>query len=449
MKNGHKSNKYLLTSLGLFLTGILLIPAVPGTANVIADVTKTSSLSEEVFVPAGEFIRGCTDDVNNGKCDNDAKPLNAVYIDAFYIDKTEVTNAQYTACVSAGNCRPPTSVSSGSREHYYDDPQYANYPVINVDWNRATEYCQWLGKRLPTEAEWEKTARGTDLRVYPWGNEEPTCERLNYTRIDAEGDFIPCLGDTTAVGSYPQNASPYGALDMAGNVREWVKDLYARDYYRDAPHYNPQGPETTAKGEHLVRGGAWADHKLMGCNVWVRIDESDIYKNNLIGFRCARSAGNAPTPTPTPTPVPAAMNHTLGPNGGLVWQAYQDHLTVVHVPAGAVDSNTAFTITYDSHPDNQDTLQGIDHFFSIGNSQPTAELHKPLQFILGYDANQAIVADTLDLYRLQSNSWVTSNITVTEKSAGHFIATITEPGIYGLLGETKRFYLPLVIRAGR
>lgn len=433
----HKVFGYLCVAAGMILASVLAISNHTHTAAAI----KPANLSEEVLVPAGEFIRGCTSDVNNGKCDGDAKPLNAIYVDAFYIDKTEVTNAQYEECVTAGACSAPISSNSETRKSYYGNPEYANYPVLRVDWKRAAAYCQWAGKRLPTEAEWEKAARGTDKRLYPWGNTEPTCAMINFARIDAEGNFIPCVGDTVAVGSYPQNASPYGALDMVGNVREWVNDLYEKEYYGDTPYYNPQGPSWTIKGEHLVRGGSWGDHKLVGCNTWVRIDEADIYMTEMIGFRCARSTSDGPGPTPAPTPQPG--KNTIGPEGGLVWQAYQNHLTVAHVPAGALSSNTIYTITYDANPGNQDTLQGIDHFFSVSTNQST---NAPIRLLLGHPSSQYMIDNTLDLYRLQEGSWITDDITIVEKSDEHVIATITKPGIYGLLGVTNRLFLPLTIR---
>jgi len=196
----------------------------------------------QVYVPAGSFKMGSEDG------DDDARPAHEIMLNGFLIDRTEVTNAQYAACVATSVCRPPGISRSNTRDNYYGNSDYDDYPVINISWEDARNFAEWAGGRLPTEAEWEYAARGPENRNYPWGGEAPTCDLLN---------FNMCIGDTTAVGSYPNGASWVGALDMAGNVWELVSDWYEADYFARSPATNPPGPET---GEFkVVRGGAWED----------------------------------------------------------------------------------------------------------------------------------------------------------------------------------------------
>ena len=202
-------------------------------------------LSDMVLIPAGEFEMGCDSGCANG----DEMPLHTVYLDAYYIDIYVVSNAKYAECVDAGACDEPNGNNSYSRGDYFGNPTYDNYPVILVSWYQADAFCAWRGMRLPTEAEWEKAARGTTYRIYPWGDDEPTCEFAN-------GNNNVCgIGDTDAVGSYPAGASPYGVLDMAGNVWEWVYDWYSDTYYQASPYSNPTGPDNGTY--RVMRGGSW------------------------------------------------------------------------------------------------------------------------------------------------------------------------------------------------
>jgi serine/threonine-protein kinase len=170
------------------------------------------------------------------------------------------------------------NVDSATRSFYYGDAAYDNYPVININWDQANAFCVWAGKRLPTEAEWEKAARGSsDTRKYPWGDAAPDSTLVNYNDN---------VGDTTAVGSYPAGASPYGVMDMAGNVWEWVNDWWQEDYYSVSPSSNPQGP-ATGYGR-VLRGGSWGYGDLSVRSTY-RDNVRPVYWDINGGFRCVRS----------------------------------------------------------------------------------------------------------------------------------------------------------------
>jgi formylglycine-generating enzyme required for sulfatase activity len=198
--------------------------------------TPEPAPDEMVFVPAGDFQMGCENDPS--VCYEPEAPLHTVYLDGYHIDKHEVTHDQYKECVTAGECDPPKSWSTEG-----------NYPVINVSWYNARDYCLWKGKRLPTEAEWEKAARGdSDTRFYPWGS-GIDCTYANYLYRLGRDFKDYCTGFTTPVGSYPKGASPYGALDMAGNVWEWAADWFQEDYYSTFPMDSwPNTPQARKTG---------------------------------------------------------------------------------------------------------------------------------------------------------------------------------------------------------
>ena len=244
--------------------------------------------SDQILVEGNLFMMGCDPDHNGTyTCDQfpTELPLHEVFLDSYTIDKHEVTNAQYIQCVNAGACAAPKLNSSFSRTWYYYNPDYDDYPVIYVSWYNARDYCAWKGKRLPTEAEWEMAARGTgDTRAYPWGDATPGCTLVNANW---------CEADTTSVGDLPAGASPCGAMDMAGNVLEWVNDWYSGSYYSNTTTSNPPGPITgTSK---VARGGSF-DWDYGAARVPFRIGfvAGDSGRNWSVGFRCAGEAPPAP-----------------------------------------------------------------------------------------------------------------------------------------------------------
>ena len=246
-------------------------------------IPLVSNGSSMVLVPSGTFQMGC-DPLHNGGnvCYPEVLPLHTVYLDAYQIDKTEVTNAAYAGCVAAGICAAPWSNSSKTRSSYYGNLAYANYPVLYVNWNQAQAYCAWDGKRLPSEAEWEKAARGPTIQAYPWGDASPTCTLANFW--GDYGAWSVCEGDTSQVGSHPTGASYYGAQDMAGNAWEWVNDWYDASYYSGSPLSNPTGPITGT--DKVLRGGSWDDYPTY-LRVSTRFRGSPANISNYIGFRCA------------------------------------------------------------------------------------------------------------------------------------------------------------------
>lgn len=238
-------------------------------APVLTSLQDRSGM-EMVYVPPGEFLMGSPDGAGAG----DEHPQHKVYLSAYWIDRTEVTADQYRRCVEAGECMATASGSPCT----YADAASTDHPVNCVDWNQAAAYCAWADKRLPTEAEWEKVARGADGRTYPWGEDAPDCGKAQYSG---------CEGHTVPVGSLPEGASPYGVFDMAGNVREWVADWYEAGYYSYSPIGNPSGPETGSL--RVLRGGSWNDGGV-DVRTATRLRYAPGDRNDFVGFRCARSS---------------------------------------------------------------------------------------------------------------------------------------------------------------
>lgn len=263
---------------------------IPTITSTFAPINSPTALPAEIvdsygikmkLVPAGEFIMGS----DNGNTDE--QPVHNVYLDAYYIDKFEVTNALYKACVDAGSCEPPGHVGSQRFTpkfgpgaivsfDYYGFSQFDNYPVANMTWSKANNYCMWRHKKLPTEAQWEKAARGIDGRIYPWGND--IYKAANYNGV---------AGGTTPVGSYESSKSVYGVYDMAGNVWEWVADWYSETYYQISPSANPVGP---ASGQYRVlRGGDSNSERkdIRTTSRWYSQYQDDYFAS--YGFRCANA----------------------------------------------------------------------------------------------------------------------------------------------------------------
>ncbi|MFZ5910498.1 MAG: formylglycine-generating enzyme family protein [Chloroflexota bacterium] len=254
------------------------VPTFPTATISLDNRTQVSGKDDMVmiYVPAGEFFMG------NEHGEDDEEPVHAVYLEAFWIDQTEVTNEQYMICVNEGACSQPSNDSSIRRENYFRNPEYDHFPVVYVSWYAAEAYCDWAGRRLPTEAEWEKAARDGDRRIYPWGSAAIDCSYANY------GNPIGSCGvDTLAVGKHEDGKSPYGAQDMAGNVWEWVNDRYDYAYYSYSQTTNPRGPDLGLY--RVIRGGAWSSMAYeVRSSYRGAIAAEESYDD--IGFRCALSA---------------------------------------------------------------------------------------------------------------------------------------------------------------
>jgi formylglycine-generating enzyme required for sulfatase activity len=219
----------------------------------------------QIYIPAGEFTMGTNSNFIGTK-------VHKVYLDSYWIDQIDVTNSMYAICVNAGQCRSPARYNN-----YFDNPKYADYPVVYVNWYAANRFCRWRGARLPSEAEWEKAARGLNKRPYPWGKGLPDITLLNYN-----GDH----GDIVSAYDYLMGLSPFGLLQMSGNVRQWVNDWYQQNYYTISPYKNPQGPAT---GKYKSLRGGGFDDNLQEVETFYRAYHDPTSAGQDRGFRCAET----------------------------------------------------------------------------------------------------------------------------------------------------------------
>ena len=260
------------------LVGILMNPFVIVSAE---SGPATKDGAPMVMIPAGPFPMGVpAGDRDGGR---DEYPRHEVQLDSYYLDKFEVTNARYLEFVKATGHRIPQNPTNPTRNLWQGDAipdSLTDRPVVNVDWSDADAYCKWAGKRLPTEAEWEKAARGTDGRLFPWGNETPTSKLANFA-LGARFSYSQVL---MPVQSYESGKSPYGLRQAAGNVWEWVQDWYGANYYETSPDRNPRGPD---QGQFkVVRGGSWSDLPKY-LLTYGRFKLPPETRNSYTGFRCA------------------------------------------------------------------------------------------------------------------------------------------------------------------
>ncbi len=261
------------------------LPPTPTPEPIIDESTGASM----VFVPGGVFQMGSNDE----EADADMRPMHRVSLDPYFIDLTEVTNAQYATCVAESVCSPPQSPNATYHPAYYGDPAYDEYPVIFVNWNQAQQFCEWRGGRLPTEAEWEFAAgfwiAAAEKTKYPWGNAMPEavanfCD-VNCSRDVRDPNFNDEFSDTAVVTSFEAGRSPFGLYNMSGNVMEWVFDWYAPDYYGESAEINPSGPaDGTAR---VLRGGSWYNTQ-QSLEVARRGSYVPEVARATLGFRCAR-----------------------------------------------------------------------------------------------------------------------------------------------------------------
>ncbi len=308
-----------------------------------------------VYVPKGEFIMGAGGDDNL---------QHTVYLDDFWIYKFKVTNEQYQLCVAAGACSPPA-----------DEPPFPDYrdleikdrPVIGVEWAQAESYCEWMNARLPTEAEWEKTARGPDGNLYPWGDAQADCSLLNFEEC--------LLAHTSDVVDYPEGMSFYEAFDMAGNAYEWVGDWYQADYYLGGSNENPFGPDTGI--ERVIRGSSYKSNAELLPSARRFYLDPEKYREDL-GFRCVVKEEKvfapyceeilwAPgLPAPWMPPGPSGSQPTIPPGDLPTCEPRPPSLSFVNYCANQSAQLGGANVTYN------ETIGGISGDVTCDNNNPMA-----------------------------------------------------------------------------
>jgi formylglycine-generating enzyme required for sulfatase activity len=250
-----------------------LLLSTTDAAGKTSDKVTGKDGAPMVLVPAGPFTMGSED---SGK---DEKPLHRVHLEAFYMDQYEVTTKQFARFLEKSGRKPPDKWTSVRL------PQLGDRPVVGVDWYDADAYCRWAGRRLPTEAEWEKAARGSEMRAFPWGEERPNASLANFDKSCILCNVYEEV--LKPVGGYEKGKSPYGIYDMAGNVQEWTADWYDEWYYKSSPNRNPTGPSQGLS--KVVRGGSWLSRRMLLRSA-LRNWESPTNRLAHTGFRCAQDA---------------------------------------------------------------------------------------------------------------------------------------------------------------
>ncbi len=275
--------RYLIgVSLMCFALNVPVVLAMDPAVQDPAEPPTSKDGAPMVLVPAGSFPMGVPSGDRDGG--RDEYPRHEVFVGTFAIDKFEVTNGHYLEFVKSAGHRVPEHPRNPTRSLWQGESisdELTDRPVVNVDWFDAEAYCRWAGKRLPTEAEWEKSAKGTSDRRFPWGNIEPTSKHLNYNQQWRGGKTL------MPVGSYEAGKSPYGVYDMAGNVWEWVNDWYDAGYYEKSPQKNPKGPDTGTK--KVIRGAGW-QNETPTVRIFTRVESDPAVRNESTGFRCASDA---------------------------------------------------------------------------------------------------------------------------------------------------------------